>query len=188
MNQEPRYFSIREFNSIVNGASHAIVKYRKYMKKIDKPFRKQIMLAVSGVNKCSICSHVHTKSLIKSGLTDDELKVILDGSFENLEKEYSLALMFSQHYAFQVGKYDQEAFDKVVDYYGKEKTYGIMATIKIIMFGNTNGIALTNIVNRLKFKRNKNSKFFTDLYNGFAGYLLMPILMIVNLFVRKKTY
>lgn len=86
MNKEPRYFSVKEFNSIVNGAAHAIVKNRKDMRKIDKPFRKQIMLAVSGVNKCSICLHVHTKSLIKPGLTDDELKTLLEGSFENLEK------------------------------------------------------------------------------------------------------
>lgn len=96
--------------------------------------------------------------------------------------------MFAQHYAFQVGKYDQDVFDKIIDYYGKEKAYGIMATIKIIMFGNTNGIALTNLVNRLRFKRNKNSKFFTELYNGFIGYLLLPILIIVNLFVKKKIY
>ncbi len=188
MKQEPRFFTIKEFNNITYEAAHAIVKYRKYMKKVDKAFRKQIMLAVSSVNNFGICSHVHTKSLIKSGATDEELKILFEGTFENLEKEASLALVFAQHYADETGKYDQEAFDRIIDYYGKEKAYGIMATIKIIMFGNNNGIALTNFFNRLRFKKNKNSKLLTELYNGFFAYLILPIFLFVNLFTKKKTY
>jgi len=188
MSTEARYFTVKQFNRITYGAAHVIVKYRKYMRLIDKVFRSQIMVAVSSVNKCRVCSYVHTKGLIKSGISNEELKDILDGSFENLTEEISLALIFAQHYADQVGKYDQEAFNKIIDYYGKEYAYGIMTTIKIIMFGNTNGIALTNLSNRLRFKKVKNAKFLTDLYNGFAGYVLLPFFIIINLFTKKKTF
>ena len=188
MNQEARYFTIKQFNKITFEAAHAIVKYKKFMKKIDKPFKKQIMLTVSGVNKCSICSHVHTKGLIKSGASDEDLKVLFEGDFENLSKDAALALVFAQHYADETGNYDPEAFEKIIEYYGKDKAYGIMATIKMIMFGNNNGIALTNFFNRFKFKRNKKSKLITELYNGFFAYILLPVFLFVNIFVKKKSY
>lgn len=188
MIKEARYFTVKQFNKIAYEAAHAIVKYCKFVKKLDKQFKKQIMITVSNVNNCSACSHVHTRSLLKSGMSDEEFKPLFAGSFDKLSEDVSLALVFAQHYADETGNYDKEAFKKITDYYGNDKAYGIMATIKIIMFGNNNGIALTNLFNRLRFKRNKNSKFLTELYNGLFAYILLPILIIVNLFTRKKTY
>ena len=188
MNQEPRYFTVKQFNRIAFDAAHAIVKYRKYMKLVDKKFRKQIMLAVSGVNKCSICTYVHTKALLKSGVSEEELETLYFGKFDALENDVAVALLFAEHYADESGKYDPEAFAKVVEHYGKNKAYGIMATIKMIMFGNTNGIALGNLGARFKCKKNKNSKFFTDLYNGIFAYFLLPWFFVVNLFKKKKIY
>lgn len=188
MKQEPRFFSAKQFNRIAFDAAHAIAKYSKFMRLVDKTFQKQIMLAVSGVNKCSICSYVHTKSLLKSGASNEELKMLYEGKFENLDENITFALVFSEHYADQGGNYDQEAFEKVIEYYGKNKAYGIMATIKMIMFGNTNGIALGNLGARFKFKKNKNSKFFTDLYNGPFAYILLPLFLLINLFTKKRIY
>lgn len=188
MNQEPKFYSAKQFTRIVFDATHAIVKYGKYMRLIDKTFQKQIMMAVTGVNKCAICSYVHTKALLKSGASEEELQMLYEGKFENLEGDVAFALLFAEHYADQSGQYDPEAFQKVVEHYGKDKAYGIMATIKMIMFGNTNGIALGNLGVRFKFKKNKNSKFFTDLYNGLVAYLLLPLFLIVNLFTKKRVY
>lgn len=186
MSTETRFFSIKEFNKIVYKASYVIAKQRKYFRLVDKTFRSQIMATVSAVNSCPICSYVHTKSLIKSGTSNEELKVLLEGDFTDLNEEVSLALVFAQHYADEKGNYDEETFLRVIEFYGKDLAYGIMATIKMIMFGNSNGIALTNLVNRLRFRKPKNAKFFTDLYNGFVGYLLLPILIIFSFFKRSK--
>lgn len=188
MSNDPKYFTVKQFNRILYGATHAMVKYRKAMRHVDKEFQKQIMLAVSSVNNCRICSYVHTKALIRSGASDEELKSLYEGDFENLSAENSLALVFAQYYADQMGEYSKEDFDKLIEHYGKDKANGIMATIKIIMFGNNNGIALTNLVNRLRFKRNKNSKFLTELYNGLFAYVLLPLFLIVNLFSKRKVY
>lgn len=185
MKKEPRYFTPKQFNKIAFEASHAIVKYRKYMKLIDKQFRSQIMLAVSQVNSCGICSYLHTKNYLKSGATDEELEFLLVGDYN---KEEALALLFAQHYAETLGDYDKETLDKVVDHYDKDKTLGILASIKIIMFGNTNGIAITNLGKRLTFRRVKNSKFLTELYNGLLAYLIFPIFLIINLFKKRKPY
>lgn len=188
MIKEPRYFTIKQFNRIIFDAAHAIVKYHKKMKLLNPVFKKQIMLTVSNVNNCNACSYVHSKALIKSGATNEELKPLIEGEFESLDDDVALALVFAQHYADQVGQYDPETFENIINYYGLEKAYGIMATIKVIMFGNTNGIALTNLFSRFKFKRNKKSKLGTELYNGLFAYLLLPVLIIINIFIKKKKY
>lgn len=70
MKSEPRYFSPKQFNRIISQAAYAINKYRKEMKLIDKALKSQVMLAVSQVNSCRICSYVHTKNYLRSGGTD----------------------------------------------------------------------------------------------------------------------
>lgn len=188
MEKEPRYFTIKQFNRISFEAAHAIVKYRKAMRLLDKSFRKHIMLTVSGVNSCKACSHVHAKGLIKEGVDVKVTDALVNGEFSGFSEDITIALLFAKHYADVGGFYESETFAKIVEYYGQDKANGIMATIKIIMFGNTNGIALTNLVNRLRFKRNKNSKFFPELYNGLFAYFLLPLFLLINIFTKKKKY
>lgn len=184
MEKPPRYFTIKQFTRIVFEMTHAVVKYSKYMRLVDKVFNTEIMLAVSGVNKCAICSHVHTKTLLKKGARASDLEDL----YAHVSEEKRLALAFAEHYADETGNYAPEAFNQLVIYYGHDQAYGIMAVIKMIMFGNANGIALTNLGNRLRFKRNKESRFLTELYNGPFAYLLMLILFIVNIFTKRKVY
>lgn len=63
-----------------------------------------------------------------------------------------------------------------------------MASIIIIMFGNTNGIAITNLGRRLTFRKVKNSKFLTELYNGLLAYFIFPFVLIASLFKKKKPF
>lgn len=184
MERKPRYFTIKQFTRIVFEMTHAVVKYRKYMRLVDKVFNTEIMLAVSGVNQCAICSYVHTKTLLKEGASPRDLEDL----YGHASPEKRLALVFAEHYADEGGNYDPEAFKELVNTYGHDLAYGIMVVIKMIMFGNANGIALTNLGNRLRLKRNKESKFFTELYNGPFAYLLLLILLIVNLFTKRKIY
>lgn len=184
MERKPRYFTIKQFTRIVFEMTHAVVKYRKYMRLVDKVFNTEIMLAVSGVNACAICSHVHTKALLKEGASATDLADL----YGHVSQEKRLALAFAEHYADEGGNYDREAFQELIRAYGHDLAYGIMVVIKMIMFGNANGIALTNLGNRLRLKRNKESKFFTELYNGPFAYLLLLILLIVNLFTKRKIY
>ena len=38
-------------------------------------------------------------------------------------------------------QYDEEAFRNLEDYYGQDYARGVLASIKMIMFGNMNGLA-----------------------------------------------
>lgn len=184
---EPRYFSKRIFTKILFIAIYSILKYQKELKLINKKFKTNIMLSVTYVNGCAICSHHHAKELIKEGANEEELKIMLEGSYKELNNYETHALLFAEHYANTFGKFDSDAFIKIKDLYGNETAYGILATIKIIMFGNVYGISFGNIINRLKFRRVTNAKLLTDIYNTISVVILIPVFVIVNLF-RKKAY
>ena len=186
--QDAKYFSIKTFNKTLFEMTYMIAKYLRELKLIDKKFRSTIMMAVTDVNGCSMCSYYHTKELINAGTSDEELKTILEGTYVDLETKESLALVFAEHYADVSGNYDKEAFKKVKEYYGEDFAYGILGTIKSIMFGNIYGIALGNIGKRFKFKKPKNSKFFTDLYIALAPFFLMFPFLIINLFRKRIQY
>lgn len=186
MQKEPRYFSVKMFNQITFCAAHVLVKLRKERKLLSKAFQKQIMLTVSEVNSCRVCSYVHTKALLKEGATKEELDALFQDNFSSLTEAEAHALLFAEHYADTLGEYDADTLTELRRFYSAQEVAGIIATIQIIMFGNSNGINLTNFGNRLRFKRNKNTKLGTELYNGFFVYLLFPVLLLINLFIPKR--
>lgn len=184
---EQRYFTPKQFTEAMYEAAYMIAKYKE-LRTIDKKFRSNIMMAVTNVNGCRVCSYYHTSELLKAGASEDELKFILESAYHDVENEDTVALMFAEHYADTLGNYDKEAFKRVVDVYGKEKAYGIMAAIKVIMFGNMNGISLGNLWDRIRFKKTNNAKFFTDLYNGLFSFIFMPLFVFLNLFRKRKEF
>lgn len=184
--KEQRYFSIHKYNITLWKASYVMAKFSKELKNMDKKFRSNIMMAVTNVNGCRACSYYHTSELLKAGATEEEMKYILDGAYDNIESEESIALLFAEHYADTFGHFDEEAFAKVKNEYGLEKSQSILASIKAIMFGNIFGISLGHMWDRMRFKKTKNANFFTDLYVILFTFILLPIFIIINLFRKKK--
>jgi len=186
--KEPRYYSPLAFTKILFEMAYMSVKYKKELKLISKKFRSNIMLAVTYVNGCRICSYVHTKTLLQEGVTNEQLKPLLEGTFTNLDTEETSALIFAQHYADARGQYDSEAFRTVKKQYGDDVAMGILASVKLIMFGNVNGIALGNIWDRIRLKKAKKTNILTELYNAFSPILLLPVFLFINIFRRKLAF
>lgn len=184
--KESRYFSIKQFNITLWKAAYVMAKYTKELKRLPKKFRSNIMIAVTNVNGCRACSYFHSSELLKAGASEEELKQVLAGAYENLETDEMLALVFAEHYADTFGDYESEAFDKLSNNYGLNRTNAVMASIKAIMFGNIFGISLGHMWDRIRFKKVKNSKFFTDLYIILFTMPLMLIFLIIQLFRKKK--
>lgn len=187
-NSESRIYGKREFIKIMSKATYSIVKYRKCMKLISKEFRTNLMLSVTEVNGCRICSYYHTKNAIDSGISDEELQSLLSGNHKNVKVEEAQALLFAQHYASEKGNYSDVTFQKIIEHYGKEEAYGILANTTLISFGNAYGINLGNLKSRFtKIGRVKNSKIINELFISFSPIIFMPITLIINIF-RKKQY
>lgn len=125
----------------------------KTKKTISEDFMERLMLAVTEVNGCVMCSYAHTGMALESGMNADEIEMFLAGEFSSAPKEELPAIMFSQHYADNRGKPTSKAWDEIVHLYGQEKALAILSSIRIIMVGNTVGIPLGSLNMRLTGKK-----------------------------------
>ena len=180
-----RLFSFKEFLNILSLSTYSMVKHKKELKLIDKNFSSAIMLAVTEVNGCIYCSYYHTKIILKSGSSNNELESLLSGDLKSANKDQYVALLFAQHYADVDGKYDENMYNSVIEEYGDKKAKGILSTIRLIMMGNAYGIAANCFKLRLSFKKVKGSKLINEL-SVLLGIILLPLLFIKNVFTKIR--
>jgi AhpD family alkylhydroperoxidase len=148
---------------------------------LDDPFIERIMLAVTEVNGCEICSYGHTKMALEIGMDEAEIKKLLTGDTSELSLEEVPAIVFAQHYADTRGVPSEEAWEKIVDYYGKPKALGILGAIRAIMVGNAYGIALSALRNRLRGKPITKGNLFGEEKMRLSYELTMILSLIVYL-------
>ncbi|OQY32909.1 MAG: hypothetical protein B6241_09625 [Spirochaetaceae bacterium 4572_59] len=181
-----KIFKVRQFISLVDKAIGSKLSYGKELKLIDKQFQSHIMLAVTQVNGCKFCSYVHTKQALESGSSQEDIAVLMEGNLASAASDERVALLFAQHYADSSGAYDEAAFDRVIDFYGKEKALGILATVKIIMMGNAHGGTMSFLGDRFRGMGNKESSFAGELAIFLGFIVILPVVLVKNLFVRSK--
>lgn len=141
---------------------------------LDKQFKERIMLAVTEVNSCDMCSYAHTKLALSSGMTNDEIKKLLTGDLTSAPEDELKAIMFAQHYAESRGNPDNDSWVSVVREYGRDKSIAILGSIRDIMVGNSLGIPLGSLKNRIKRNADPRSNL---------GYELSVVLLTVPMFI-----
>jgi len=179
-----RVYGIKDFYSILEEAVNSFTILRKARKKniLSKQFQERIMLAVTEVNGCEMCSYYHTKEALKSGMSEKDIQNMLQGELGEITEEESIAIFFAQHYAESSANPDAEAWQRVVEFYGEEKAETILAYIKVIMMGNVYGLAAGSFLNRFKgVKVNKRSSIGLEL-----SILLSVIIFSPVLFIKKR--
>lgn len=145
----------------------------------DEKFQERIMLAVTSVNNCPLCSYAHTEMALKTGMNDDEIKSLLSGEFPNIPDDELKAVLFAQYYADVRGKPNKDAWEKIVKEYGIDKAECILAAARIMMFGNALGIPIGSIRNHLKGKKGDSRS--SILYEMMFVIALLPIILIALL-------
>lgn len=110
--------------------------------------KERIMLAVTQVNHCAMCSFAHTQMALESGMSQEEIAMLLSGEFDRVPLDDAAAIMFAQHYAECRGIPDQEVWERIQREYGKEKAQAILCAIQVIMLGNTYGIVFGSLKGR----------------------------------------
>lgn len=135
-------------------------------------FRERVMLAVTKVNGCAMCSYAHTQMALESGLTNDEIKELLQGEFEQAPDEEIPALLFAQHYAFSRAKPSEESVKALYRQYGQDKANAILSAIRVMMMGNAYGIPFGSL--HARFKKNS---IYKDA-RSHLGYELGVILIL----------
>jgi AhpD family alkylhydroperoxidase len=145
---------------------------------IDKMLVKRIMLAVTHVNGCALCSWFHTREALKIGMPQDEIKHLLDGEMADVPSGEAAALVFAQHYADTLGQVDSGAWRHIVKTYGTQKALGIRAAICMIMAGNAQGNIWGAFASRLKGKPQTGSSLGKELGVLACDIFAVPFMLV----------
>ena len=149
--------NLHSINEIYNITVKA-VRTMPYLKKarqksdMDQQFMERIMLTVTEVNGCEICSYAHTKMALEAGMKDEEIENMLAGVSDNIPAEQLSAIMFAQHYADTRGFPSLKSWQRVVEKYSLEKAEGILGATRMIMMGNGYGIPWSSFFESLERK------------------------------------
>ena len=112
--------------------------------------QERVMLAVTSVNRCAMCSYAHAGMALKAGLCDREIQGHVTGEFPDVPEEDGKAVLFGQYYAECRGRPEADVWQELVGVYGAETAMGILASARVIMMGNAIGIIIGSLSGRLR--------------------------------------
>ncbi len=175
-----KLYSIPEAYKIMLNAFRSIPYLKRARKSgaMNTPFMERIMLAVTEVNGCAMCSYYHTKIALESGMTSEEIKGMLCGDCADAPEDELQAILFAQHYADTRGNPSKEAWNRITAAYGESGAYGVLAAIRMIMMGNVLGIAWGSFLNRFRGKPDQRSNLLYELGIMICSILFFPVGLI----------
>ena len=177
MTKNNRLYDLSEIYMIIYKGIRTVSYMSKARKhnQMDHQFIERIMLAVTEVNGCDICSYAHTKMALESGMSNEEIQNMLAGEIIDVPKQQVQAIMFAQHYAESRGKPSTKSWDQIVDNYGEALALGILGSIRFIMMGNVLGIPWNSFFKRFKGKPDQRSSIVYELKVMTVGSIFIPI-------------
>lgn len=177
-----RIFKVKEQlrNIYFAAKSFVILKKSKKYKLMNKQLKERIMLSITEVNGCSLCSYVHTRAALSSGMTRDNIKMILDGNHDSIPLQDAVAVMFSQDFAYSKENPSDESINRLIEEYGIQKAELVIAASNIITMTNGMGIAMDLFLKRIRFKRDKRSNLLSEILNPLLTMALFPTLVIYS--------
>jgi len=151
-------------------------------KEIGKAFQEKIMTVVTAINGCTYCTWFHARVAVESGISEDELKNLLNLQFQTDAAEREIpALLYAQHYAETNRNPTPEMTEELYSFYGEKTALHIILFIRMIFFGNLSGNTWDAVMSRLKGKPAKNSSvFFEFFFFLFSFIFMMPAMIIVK--------
>ncbi len=143
------YAGFSDFVADARYMLHHREQIRAAMRLIDAPFRERLMLAVTQVNACRYCSEYHAKLALKSGLSQDEVRQLLDGDADHCPPEQLTAILYARHWAEAAGNPDPDIRQTLIETYGAAKAAAIEMVLRMINIGNLSGNTFDYILYRL---------------------------------------
>jgi AhpD family alkylhydroperoxidase len=148
---------------------------------------ERLMMAVTEVNGCAMCSYYHTKMALEAGMDSVEIRRMLTGEYTDVPEEELTAVLFAQHYADTRGKPDPAAWNTLCAQYGEEAALAMLGAIRGIMMGNALGIPAGSLLRRLGVKRfqpDRRSAFSYEIAVLLSAVVFMPVAALHALLAR----
>ncbi len=171
-----RIFNVDSFTRAVD----EIVEHRDDVRaamldrRIDRPFMRRIMLAVTRVNGCRYCSYWHSRQALRGELSEEEVLGLLDGDLRFVPPEQRPAILFAQHYAEASGHPEPKAWRRLVETYGAEAANDILVYIRMITVGNLLGNTFDALLNRLRGRPAPDSSLGQELGVLAGSFVIIP--------------
>ncbi len=175
-----KLYSVSESYTLMYNGIRTVGALKKAKSKnlMSSTFIERLMLAVTEVNNCPMCSYAHTKAALEAGMDHDEIKNMLDGVIYNIPDDEIEGVLFAQHYADKRGNPSKESWNKIVEVYGKTKAKGILASVRMIMMGNAYGIPLGSFMNRFRGKADERSTLIYEISMLLSFIVFLPVSLI----------
>lgn len=181
--EDKRKFGFLEQLPIIVRAARSFLYLRLFKKQngMNFKFKERIMLAVTEVNGCTMCSFVHTKLALKAGLSQQDIQELLAGELVGVPPAESLGVLFAKDYAFNQETIDRSFYDKLVSTYGARKARAILGVVEMITMTNGMGLALGYLKRTLTFKHVKGSNVLNEIFVPLSTMVLFPLLLLLFL-------
>lgn len=154
--------------------------------KISRSFIEKIMTVTTAVNGCIYCEWFHVKQAMSSGISEEEVKNMLNLQFQAEASDFELtALLYAQHYAETSRKPDAEITASFYDFYGEKTAKQIFMFIRMIYFGNLLGNTWDAVISRFKGNPAENSSWLFELFFFLLTFWFMAPTMLLVKKVKK---
>lgn len=178
-NSGKKLFSLFEVFRMMTLAFRSIPLLRRAKRAgaMNHAFLERIMLAVTEVNGCAMCSYYHTRVALEAGFSAEEIRNMLGGSLRDVPAEQLDAVVFSQHYADTRGKPSSGSWQRLTERYGETGAYGALAVTRMIMMGNAVGIPSGSFLLRFRGRPDPRSNLFYELIMMLA---MLPLMLLAG--------
>ena len=176
-----KHYSVREIYAITYDAVRTARFRARTQLGQDRQFTERIMLAVTQINGCELCSYAHARFALNAGLDDAEIRALLGGSSDGVPDHQLPAISFAQHYADTGGHPDPLAWQELVATYGEQEALGVLAATRVIMWGNAVGIPLSALRSRLKGTPDPRSTLNYELATILGSAVAQPLALVHTL-------
>ncbi len=172
---DKRIYTLASFSAAVHDVFGHMEDMRKASRggRISKAFAEKVMLSVTRVNGCRYCSYGHAHAALAAGVSEAELRSLLEGELGDFPEDEAVALTFAQHYAESSCRPDQQAWQRLVAYYGPEAAQDILAYIRMITFGNLSGNTFDAFLSRLGGRPAPHSSLWNEIGVIFGGVFII---------------
>jgi AhpD family alkylhydroperoxidase len=178
-----RKFSLMYHQSLIAKAAFSFAenRYLKKYKLMNLPWKERIMLAVTEVNQCGMCSWMHTNISLKAGMSQEEISTLLSGTYDHVPEKQLLSVLYAQNFAANKEQYNPKMKQAMLETYGKPRTRMIENAMNVITMTNSMGIALGKLKETLTFNHVKGSSVLSEILIPLSTMILFPVFVIIAL-------
>jgi AhpD family alkylhydroperoxidase len=121
--------------------------------KTSAALREKVMLGVTSINDCRLCSWGHTHWALANGVPLEEVNQILGHEVESLEAANpaeAAAVLFARHYAENLDRFAPESIENLRRHYSDAQVAEILAYVRAITLGSLTGNTLEAVLDRFR--------------------------------------